>query len=196
MSGTTVTLEANPKPGFYKSGNTYIQCKNYGFCEVVTPTGDCTDDNTGKLIKKGSDVALCLGNFAPPEEETATTPSKRAATTATLPTLAFGAATDHYLVKHVPGDNVFSFAKNANFYAITCPDANSIVLDSDYGDDDEPEKDKAALKNDGKLIDRQDELCDIGNSSGRYYSCKYGVCTSTKKTSKDPESNDDSQGKK
>ena len=158
---------------------------------MVTPTGDCTDNNTGKLIKKGSDVALCLGNFAPPEEGTATTSSKRAATITTFPTLAFATETGvNYLVQHVKStSNVFSFDSSANFYAVVRPDANSIVLDSDYGNETTPKEDKAALKTDGKLIERQDELCDIGNSSGRYYSCKNGVCTSTKKTSKVQEDN-------
>ena len=44
------------------------------------------------------------------------------------------------------------------------------------------------MDNDGKLIARTEELCNINNinnSSGKYYSCTSGLCTSTLKTSRD-----------
>ena len=185
----TITVESNPKPGFYKNGSTYIQCKNYGFCEVVTPTGDCTDDNTGKLIKKGSKDALCLGNFDPDAPVPGTAPKAKGGrkllkrSTKELPSLEFltdgDDATNNYLVKHIPGDNVFSFHKEANYYAVIRPDVNSIVFN-----DALVKTDSAALVDEGKLIARQDELCNIEKSSGRYYTCDKGICKSTKKTSK------------
>jgi len=182
-AASTPVLISNPKPGFYKNKNgsveTYIQCKNYGFCEIVTPTGDCTDANTGKLIKdskKSNVVALCLGNFAPPPI-TETTQSKFA-------TLPFATTTDSekYLVKHKSGDNVFSFDKKANFYAVT-HDTNSIVFDDSFTHTANA-GDQAALVTDGKLIPRQNELCNIGDSSGRYYTCTAGICNSSEKTAK------------
>ena len=151
----------------------------------MSPTGNCTNDNTGKLIKdskKNNAVALCLGNFAPPNNTSLLSD--------TFPTLLFenDINRDTYLVKHIPGDNVFSFDKEANYYAVIRPDVNSIVF-NDALTHDNTEADKAVLYDKGKLIERSDELCDIGKSSGRYYSCYEGICYSTKKTSKVNESN-------
>ena len=195
-------MKSNPLPGFYKNGSgasaQYIQCKNYGYCEVATiGSGDCSSSNKGVLTKNSNNkYVLCLGDFAPPQEAGAK--SERADSPNTFPSLEFldsgSTESGNYLVQHVPvtgtTENVFSFDKSANFYAVK-RDVNSIVFDSTDAED------KAVLYSDGKLIDRQNELCDIGKSSGRYYTCTKGICKSTKKTSKanDYEDNGDSKRK-
>jgi len=158
---SNAAAEANPIPGFYKTvKGKYVQCKSFGACEEVTPASSCTG---GKLATVDSKTGLCLGGVF-----------------GSTTILEFAtAAGDNYLVTHTANDDdVFSFAKsNVNYYVVK-QDVNAIVFDGTTA----IAADSAALKTNGKIIDRTAELCDISNSSGRYYSCTDGICTSTLKT--------------
>jgi len=171
-SNSEGTIQANPVPGYYKSGSIYIECPAFGSCKTIAApsTEACSADNVGKLVTINSSVGLCLGSF-------------KGSNFATAPFAASDTST--YLVQHKAG-TIFSFDRTANYYTVSVTEkAITLKVDSTKQED-------FAAKSDGKLISRTDELCDIDNSSGRYYTCKKGVCTSTLKTTRDPESNSDS----
>ena len=167
------------EPGYYinnADSNSYIKCTNIG-CETLqipTESKSCTSDNDGKLIYDGFGVVLCTkmnklitkdnGSYEIAKDHYTVIP--------------FATTETNYLVHHAINGEVFNFDRTpSNVYYVVKSNENSIVFNPEFN-----KKDHCA-DNDGKLIDRVTDFCS-GNSSGMYYTCVNGKCTSEYQTIK------------
>jgi len=57
----------NSTPGYYITKNdSYVQCRNYGYCEKINNMSipsNCNENNIGKLVEVNNEIKLCLGKF-------------------------------------------------------------------------------------------------------------------------------------
>jgi len=164
-------------PGYYVNkadSDTYIKCTN-SECETIQkPTEQefCTSNNDGKLMYDGSAVVLCTkinelitksdGSYEVKEDHYTVIP--------------FATTEANYLVHHAINGEVFNFDRtSSNVYYVVKSNENAIVFNPEIS-----KKDHCADK-DGKLMDRVTDFCS-DNSSGMYYTCVNGKCTSEYQT--------------
>ena len=167
----------NSEPGYYVNKddlNTFIKCTNSGCESIPKPTKSehCTSDNDGKLIYDGSIFGLCtkinelitMGDSSQEVKEDNYT------------VIPFATTETNYLIHHAINGEVFNFDRTpSNVYYVVKSNENAIAFNSEIS-----EKDLCADK-DGKLMDRISDFCS-DNSSGMYYTCVNGKCTSEYQT--------------
>jgi len=176
------------EPGYYiNNADSYKKCTNIG-CETLqkpTEPKSCTSDNDGKLIYDGSDVVLCTKMNELITNDDGTFELNKNHYTK----IPFATSETNYLVHHVINGEVFNFDRTpSNVYYVVKSNENSIVFNPEFN-----KKDHCA-GNDGKLMDRVTDFCS-GNSSGMYYTCVNGKCTSEYQTIKDEFENNGEKGK-
>jgi len=165
------------EPGYYinkADENTYIKCTNSG-CEIIpkpTKQESCTSDHDGKLIHDGSAVGLCTKINELITENGGSQEVKENHYTV----IPFDTTETNYLVHHSINGEVFNFDRTpSNVYYVIKSNENAIVFNPKF-----KENDHCADK-DGKLMERVEDFCS-DNSSGMYYTCVNGKCTSEYQT--------------
>jgi len=161
---------SNPLPGYYVNKDDtdeYIKCTNSGCDPIQKPknTEECKSENDGKLIYNGSAVVLCTkinelntGGSDVNENHYVGIP--------------FAKTKTNYLVHHSINGEVFNFDRtSSNVYYVVKSNQNAIVFNPLISIEDH------CADNDGKLMDRISDFCS-DNSSGMYYTCENGKCTS------------------
>jgi len=169
---------SNPLPGYYVDKNEpekYIKCTNSG-CETISKPVEpknCSFDYDGQLIKnEESVVGLCtkINKLSKEEEGTYVVNSEL------YTMIPFATTETNYLVHHAIDGDVFNFdRKNDNVYYVVKSNKDAIVFNPEIS-----ETDHCADK-DGKLMDRVTDFCS-NDSSGMYYTCVNGKCTSEYQT--------------
>ncbi|ORY19360.1 hypothetical protein LY90DRAFT_517277 [Neocallimastix californiae] len=57
----------NSTPGYYITKNdSYVQCRNYGYCEKINNMSipsNCNENNIGKLVEVNNEIKLCLEDY-------------------------------------------------------------------------------------------------------------------------------------
>ena len=164
-------------PGYYVNKadpDTYIKCTNSG-CETIpkpTKHKDCSSNYDGQLINYGNDIVLCtkINELIKKSDNSYDVKTER------YTVIPFDTTETNYLIHHAVNGEVFNFdRKNDNTYYVVKSNKDAIVFNPDING-----KDYCADKN-GKLMDRVTDFCS-GNSSGMYYTCVNGKCTSEYQT--------------
>jgi len=154
---------SNPLPGYYKGGDTYIECTKTG-CNMNTIPNKTGCDVDGKLINKNGAYVLCTKI----NKLSADGKSIENNNYAEIPFTDEGEV--DYLVHHA--GEVFNIDSSVNdVYYVVKSSANSIVLNLKYN------KEYYCADKNGKLMDRKYDFCSK-ESSGMYYTCEEGKCSS------------------
>ncbi|KAG4097458.1 hypothetical protein H8356DRAFT_1425516 [Neocallimastix lanati (nom. inval.)] len=113
----------NSTPGYYITKNdSYVQCRNYGYCEKINNMSipsNCNENNIGKLVEVNNEIKLCLA-----------------------------LNDDIYLIQHTSSKtkNIFTFDKTTSYYTVRSS-LNHIIFDISVN-----REDYVALVTDGKLL--------------------------------------------
>jgi len=177
---TPCEVIAFPTPGYYKNkGKTddndeFIQCTSTGCSTIKKEASACAAGNDGKIVTSGN---LCtkmnelnLGGAQPALENTK------------YIEIDFDTSNNNYIVHHA-GD-VFNFnGDHFNTYYVVKKDRDYIVFDPSFiggntaGEEGQYNVEDYCATKDGLMMDRKTDFCSNA-SSGMYYSCVYGKCTS------------------
>jgi len=171
-NGTNSYSYVNPVPGYYMNKcneERYIQCSSKGCKSKKLPTVNegCHTSTDGKLIKMDDELVVCTKvnelNYTSKEVNTS-----RYVGISFLPSTN---EEDRYLIHHA-GD-VFSFERTtSNNYYVVSKNTTSIVFDPNY----KYVKDYCTSIS-SLIVNRLEDFCS-SNSSGMYYTCTTGKCTS------------------
>jgi len=161
-----------PIPGFYMNicnSNKYIQCSSHASCQSkVLPTEieTCNSSKDGTIIKSENGFSVCTKINQLNADGTEITSNYVG-----IPFTASDPETNRYFIHHA--SEVFNFSHSTkNTYYIVSKNTTAIVFDPSYPDDDDQ-----CANTSGLIIDRLTDFCSP-NSSGMYYTCTTGHCTS------------------
>jgi len=174
LSENRYEVMLNPLPGYYVNKNeseSYIKCTNSG-CETIKKPDEsksCSSNYDGYLIYNNeSGVGLCTKINEIVENDNINIEH--------YTIIPFANTETSYLVHHAIDGEVFNFdRKTDNVYYVVKSNKEAIMFNPEIS-----EKDHCADK-DGKLMDRVTDFCS-NESSGMYYNCVNGKCTSEYQT--------------
>jgi len=167
----------NPIPGFYMNkcnNKKYIQCSSKFCTSKILPEDDeeCNSSTDGKLIKTGNIFSVCTKINKLNTQANEVDSTKYISIPFTTSNV-----NDRYLIHHA-GD-IFNFNRSTlTTYYVVSKNTTSIIFDPTY----ENVIDYCANTS-GLIIDRISDFCS-SDSSGMYYTCTTGICTSEYQTKK------------
>jgi len=170
-------------PGFYMDiyhPDQFIQCSRDGSCQskpLPTTSEKCNASKDGKLIKMDNGFAVCTKiNYLNIQTNIVETDHY-----VSIPFMD-SIYNDRYMIHHA--SDIFSFDRTSSTtYYVATINSTAIVFDPSY-----PNTADLCADTSGLIIDRIIDFCSP-NSSGMYYSCSGGKCTSEYQIRNQPDEN-------